>query len=57
MQALRRNIAAKEVKKEDFKAALNKIGPSLTPDMEKFYESFAQSFKRMEKALIPPPIA
>ncbi|RLI05201.1 AAA family ATPase [Candidatus Bathyarchaeota archaeon] len=56
MNALRRNIAAKEVTKQDFKEALSKIGPSLTPDMEKFYESFAQTFKRIEKAIVPPPI-
>ena len=57
MQALRRDISAKEVKKEDFMEALNKIGPSLTPEMEKFYESFAQTFKRMDKTTMPLPIA
>ncbi|MEM3736981.1 MAG: CDC48 family AAA ATPase [Candidatus Bathyarchaeia archaeon] len=57
LTALRRNINAKEVTRDDFMEALSKVGPSLTPDVEKFYELFAQSFKRAEKALMPSPIA
>jgi transitional endoplasmic reticulum ATPase len=56
MIAMRKNIAAKEVTREDFMEALSKVGPSLTSDIEKFYESFSQSFKRAEKAVIPSPI-
>ncbi len=57
MNALRRNMNAKEVTKEDFRNALSRIGPSLTADMEKFYENFAQGPKRLERTVIPSAIA
>jgi hypothetical protein len=41
---------------EDFREAFNKVGPSITPEMEKFYESFAATFKKVEKPLTPSPI-
>ena len=58
LNALRRDINAKEVTMQDFREALSRIGPSITPEMEKFYESFGATYrKQLEKALIPPPIA
>ncbi|MFQ5762927.1 MAG: CDC48 family AAA ATPase [Candidatus Bathyarchaeia archaeon] len=57
MSALRRNMAAKEVTKADFHEALAHVGPSLTPDLEKFYETFSHSLKKAERAVIPAPIA
>ena len=57
MNALRRNINAKEVTREDFRNALARIGPSLTADMEKFYENFSQGPKRLERTVIPSAIA
>ncbi|MHC1586798.1 MAG: AAA family ATPase, partial [Candidatus Hecatellaceae archaeon] len=58
LTALRKNINAREVTMEDFREALAHIGPSITPEMEKFYESFGATYrKQLEKALIPPPIA
>ncbi|WP_309492128.1 CDC48 family AAA ATPase [Candidatus Hecatella orcuttiae] len=56
LNALRKNLATKEVKMEDFREAFNKVGPSITPEMEKFYESFAATFKKVEKPLTPSPI-
>jgi transitional endoplasmic reticulum ATPase len=52
MIALRKNIEAKEVTFDDFKSALNKIKPSLTPEMESWYQNFFKRFKR-ERAAIP----
>ncbi len=57
MSALRKNITAKEVTREDFIEAMSRVGPSLTSDIEKFYAAFAQSFRRVERAVIPSPIA
>ncbi|MFH1328573.1 MAG: AAA family ATPase, partial [Candidatus Bathyarchaeota archaeon] len=57
ISALRKSIVAKEVSREDFVDALSRTGPSLTPDVEKFYARFSQSFKRMDRAVIPSSIA
>jgi transitional endoplasmic reticulum ATPase len=56
MNALRTNAEAKEVTSSDFKKAMEKIGPSITPDMENWYQSLTQQFKKIEKAA-PTPIA
>ncbi|MCS7114598.1 MAG: CDC48 family AAA ATPase [Nitrososphaerota archaeon] len=53
MQALRRDINAKEVTIRDFEEALKKIGPSITPDMEKWYKSFMQQVRQMQKPATP----
>lgn len=45
MFALRENPDAKEVKAEHFKKALEKIGPSLTDDVRKFYEKIEDAFQ------------
>ncbi|MFQ5998085.1 MAG: CDC48 family AAA ATPase [Candidatus Bathyarchaeia archaeon] len=57
ISALRKNMAAKDVTKDDFHQALSRVGPSLTTDVEKFYEAFSHTFKRAERAVIPSPIA
>jgi len=56
MNALRMDVEAKEVASDDFKKAMEKIGPSITPDMENWYQSVMQQFRKIEKAA-PTPIA
>ncbi len=56
MNALRNNVEAKEVTYDDFKKSMEKIGPSITPDMENWYQSVTQQVKKIEKAT-PTPIA
>ncbi|MEM3570951.1 MAG: CDC48 family AAA ATPase, partial [Candidatus Bathyarchaeia archaeon] len=46
MIALRKNMEAKEVIFEDFKTALNKIKPSLTSEMENWYQNFFKRFRK-----------
>ncbi|MGC9345517.1 MAG: AAA family ATPase, partial [Candidatus Bathyarchaeales archaeon] len=53
MHALRRNVNAKEVTKEDFQEAMKMIGPSVTPDMEKWYKSFIRQIRQVQKPATP----
>jgi len=53
MQALRRNVNAKEVSLTDFQEALKMTGPSITPDMEKWYKSFIQQVRQVQKPATP----
>jgi transitional endoplasmic reticulum ATPase len=53
MQALRRDINAKEVTMKDFEEALKRVGPSITPDMEKWYKSFMQQIRQVQKPATP----
>ncbi len=53
MNTLRRDINAKQVTWADFEAALKKVGPSITPEMERWYKEFAQRVKRAQKPTIP----
>ncbi len=53
MHALRRNINATEVNMQDFEEALKRIGPSITPDMEKWYRSFMQQLRQVQKPATP----
>ncbi|RJS85294.1 AAA family ATPase [Candidatus Bathyarchaeota archaeon] len=53
MIALRRDINSKEVRLSDFKEALKKIGPSITPDMDNWYRNF---MKQARKAQKPAPL-
>src|SRR3989441_2202481 len=50
--ALRRDIEAKNVTLEDFRDALDKVKPSITPDMEGWYQNFHKRFKK-ERAPVP----
>lgn len=51
MIALRHNIEAKEVSLRDFEEAMEKIKPSLSPDMENAYLGFAKRFKKERAAV------
>ena len=53
MHALRRNVNAKEVAMTDFQEAMKTIGPSVLPDMEKWYKSFMQQVRQVQKPATP----
>jgi transitional endoplasmic reticulum ATPase len=53
MHALRRDVNAKEVALTDFQEAMKKIGPSITPDMEKWYKGFMQQVRQVQKPATP----
>jgi transitional endoplasmic reticulum ATPase len=57
--ALREDINAKEVAMRHFEAALNKVKPSITPDMLKFYESWLEKARQLTvttRAKTTPPL-
>ena len=49
LNALRRDINSKEVKKEDFEKALKVISPSVSKEMNKYYEKLLADRKKTEK--------
>ncbi len=49
--SLRRDIEAKSVTLEDFRDAMKRVQPSVTPDMENWYKSFLKRFKKERAAL------
>jgi len=51
--ALRKNISTKEVALADFRAAMEKVGPSITPDMENWYKSFMRQIRTAQKPATP----
>ncbi|MEM2027964.1 MAG: CDC48 family AAA ATPase, partial [Candidatus Bathyarchaeia archaeon] len=51
--ALRRDTNAKEVTMSDFQEAMKRVGPSITPDMENWYKSWSQQFKKIQRAAPP----
>ena len=53
MHALRRDINSNEVAMKDFLDALKEMGPSITPDMEKWYKSFMQQIRQVQKPQTP----
>jgi len=53
MHALRRDVNAKEVSMMDFQETIKKTGPSVTPDMEKWYKSFMQQVRQVQKPATP----
>ncbi|MDH5754143.1 MAG: AAA family ATPase, partial [Candidatus Bathyarchaeota archaeon] len=53
MHALRRDVNAKEVPMKDFQEAMKRIGPSISPDMEKWYKSFIQQIRQVQKPATP----
>jgi len=55
LSALRKDIESKEVTWDDFRIVLKEIQPSITPDMEKWYQETSQRFKQVEKPI--PAIA
>ncbi len=53
MYALRRDPNTKEVAFADFEEAKKRIGPTITPDMEKWYKSFMQQARQAQKPATP----
>jgi transitional endoplasmic reticulum ATPase len=53
MHALRRDVNAKEVSIMNFQETIKKTGPSVTPDMEKWYKSFMQQARQVQKPATP----
>ena len=53
MHALRENIDAKEVTMTNFQEAMKRIGPSVSPDMEKWYKRFMQQIREVQKPATP----
>src|SRR5207244_2015983 len=49
--SLRRDIEAKSVTIEDFRDALERIKPSVTPHMDNWYQRFRKLFKKVRAAL------
>src|SRR5450759_708719 len=53
MHALRKDVNSVEVTMKDFLDALKEMGPSITPDMEKWYKSFMQQIRQVQKPQTP----
>jgi transitional endoplasmic reticulum ATPase len=53
MHALRRDVKATEVSMQDFQDAIKEVGPSVTPEMEKWYKSFMQQIRQVQKPATP----
>ena len=53
MIAIRRDINSKQVTFADFRQALKKIGPSISPDMENWYKGFMRQIRKAQK---PAPL-
>jgi transitional endoplasmic reticulum ATPase len=53
INAMRNDADAKKIKFENFKDAMKDIKPSITPDMENWYQSF---IKRLRKEKVAPPM-
>jgi transitional endoplasmic reticulum ATPase len=53
MHALRRDINSHEITMKDFQDAMKEMGPSITPDMEKWYKSFMQQLRQVQKPATP----
>jgi transitional endoplasmic reticulum ATPase len=53
MHALRLDVNAKEVRMANFEEAMKHIGPSITPDMEKWYKGFMQQVRQIQKPATP----
>jgi len=49
MKALRRDINAKEVTFNDFEKAMEKVPPSISPEIENWYRSFMKQVRRLQK--------
>ncbi|MCK4439601.1 AAA family ATPase, partial [Candidatus Bathyarchaeota archaeon] len=53
MHALRKDVNAKEVTLSDFQEATKMIGPSVSPDMEKWYKRFMRQVRQVQKPATP----
>jgi transitional endoplasmic reticulum ATPase len=53
LNALRKDIGSKQVGLSDFQEARNMIGPSISPDMEKWYKAFTKQVRQVRKPATP----
>jgi transitional endoplasmic reticulum ATPase len=53
MHTLRRDVKAQEVTMKDFQDAIKEVGPSVTPEMEKWYKSFMRQIRQVQKPATP----
>ena len=53
LNALRKDIGSKEVTVTDFQKATEKIGPTVTPDMDAWYKSFLKQVRQLKKPTTP----
>jgi len=53
IHALRRDVNASEVTMKDFQDAIKEVGPSISPDMEKWYKNFMQQVRQVQKPAMP----
>jgi len=53
LNALRRDINSKKVTIDDFQTALEKVGPTISPDMEAWYKSFMKAIRQVQKPTTP----
>jgi len=53
LNAMREDMNAKEVTAEDFKKAIDKIGPSIMPNMEAWYKGFMKNARQLKKPTTP----
>jgi transitional endoplasmic reticulum ATPase len=53
LNALRRDIKSKEVIVDDFKKAIEKIVPSVLPNMEAWYRNFMKNARQLKKSTTP----
>jgi transitional endoplasmic reticulum ATPase len=53
MHTLRRDVTAGEVTMKDFQEAIKEVGPSISPDMEKWYKGFMQQIRTVQKPATP----
>jgi len=53
MYALRSDVKSKEVTLANFQKAMEKIGPSIMPDMETWYKGFMKQVRRVQKPTTP----
>ena len=56
MNALRMDINTTEVSARDFDEAMERIGPSITPEDDAWYQKFSKRLRR-ERAAAPTPVA
>ncbi len=53
MNALRKDVNAKEVTFTDFQEAMKKVGPAISPEMENWYKSFMKQLRQVQKPITP----
>jgi len=56
MNALRIDVDATEVTRRDFDEAMERVGPSIAPEDDPWYQKFSKRLRR-ERASAPTPVA